>query len=144
MSRSENNSFNQFAIGFLIGAALGIFYAPHKGEETRKILKELLAQWEKKAREAGAQVVSQAKELKERAEPVIAEVKESVAPIVERVEPVITPIAQEIRTQVEEKFHDVVEPQLEQTKHEISETVEKAREQIRANLKNHPHFFRGV
>ena len=35
---STKNSFQAFVFGGLIGAAVGLLYAPHPGEKTRKIL----------------------------------------------------------------------------------------------------------
>ena len=39
---SNDGSFNTFTIGFVIGAVLGVLYAPQKGEDTRETLKKLL------------------------------------------------------------------------------------------------------
>jgi len=51
MSDSSGSNINAFLIGLIIGGALGVFFAPDKGEETRRKFKENYKEWSKKALE---------------------------------------------------------------------------------------------
>ena len=51
MEQNNNGGFNQFAVGLVVGAILGVLYAPKEGKESRQALKELLKVWEEKAGE---------------------------------------------------------------------------------------------
>jgi gas vesicle protein len=63
-------------MGAVIGAAVGILYAPHSGTETRAMLKEKAEHAKEKAEE----VVTEAKE---KAKVIVAEAKEKAAEIKE-------------------------------------------------------------
>ena len=59
---SDHDGSNKFVIGFLLGvvlgAAVGILYAPHPGRETRAILREKV----EVAREKAKEIVGEARE----------------------------------------------------------------------------------
>lgn len=61
----QNNQFNSFALGLIIGGILGILYAPAKGEETRKVLKKLLEEWAKKGEGLSGELGELINEVKE-------------------------------------------------------------------------------
>ncbi len=42
MSKKKSSGFGKFALGELVGASLGILFAPKKGSETRQDLKRLI------------------------------------------------------------------------------------------------------
>lgn len=91
----QNNSFNSFVLGFIIGGILGVLYTPTKGEETRKVLKKLLEEWSKKgvglSREVGeliAEVKEEAEPTLSKAEEVVEETKETITPIIEKITPI--------------------------------------------------------
>ena len=42
MSKKKSSGFGKFALGTLVGASLGILFAPKKGSETRQDLKRLI------------------------------------------------------------------------------------------------------
>ncbi|MFQ6098114.1 MAG: YtxH domain-containing protein [Armatimonadota bacterium] len=51
------------ALGFLVGAAVGILFAPKSGAETREELKQKAVELKEKAAESAATVAARAKEL---------------------------------------------------------------------------------
>ena len=63
---SEKESGGSFAIGFLIGAvvgvAVGFLYAPKAGKETRALLKQKASEVKEKASEVTAKVAGSAME----------------------------------------------------------------------------------
>jgi gas vesicle protein len=75
---SEHDSGKSFAIGFLVGAALGaaigILYAPHSGRETRAMIRE-------KAEHAKERAEAVIEEAKEKAKVIIADAKGAAADI---------------------------------------------------------------
>ena len=56
-----------FLTGGMIGAVLGVLFAPKKGDETRKELSGESEKWSGKAREAADTIKKTAEELKEKA-----------------------------------------------------------------------------
>jgi gas vesicle protein len=79
---AENNSGEvllSFVLGALIGAAVGVLFAPGSGKETRKKLKDL-------GEDLGEKMEHLGEEVKEKAEHIIEEGKEKILSHKERVE----------------------------------------------------------
>src|SRR3990172_5572105 len=131
--QNNNGGFNQFAVGLVVGAILGVLYAPKEGKESRQALKELLKVWEEKAGEITGEVKEKVVEVREAAQPIINEIRPIVQEKVSQAAELIEPIAQ------------VVARVIERAKAELNQTVEQVRQEIRENIqKPHPKFFRGV
>ena len=84
MAKKKSNA-GKFVLGALVGAALGLLFAPKSGKETRRIIKE-----------------KKAKDLKKHAEDLVAYTKDKATPVVEKA-------AEELR----EKAVDVTKTVLE-------------------------------
>lgn len=74
-------------LGALIGGTIALLYAPMKGEDTRRMIKD-------KAEAAGKMIQEKSEELKERAGEVVADVREMAAQTKKRGENVLECIKQ--------------------------------------------------
>ncbi len=83
--KDSNDSFLGGALfGALIGMVAGILLAPDKGENTRRKLKAVYADYSEKGRYLADEAVEAASELKLAAKPFVDEVEAKLAPIIER------------------------------------------------------------
>lgn len=90
----QNNDFNSFVLGFIIGGILGVLYAPAKGGETRKTLKKLIEEWSQKGEELSKEMGEKIEEVREEAQPLVEEARERVTPIIEEIKPIAEQIMQ--------------------------------------------------
>lgn len=73
MSKKKSSGFGKFALGAVVGASLGILFAPKKGSETRRELKQKMDEFTKKVKDIDMD------EVKELFEKKVAEIKEELA-----------------------------------------------------------------
>lgn len=115
--RSKNSSFSKgFFWGAVIGGILGVLFAPEKGENTRKKIKETAKDYEGKGKEAlekAGQELEKARvkyeEAAKKIEPVIERAKEKIEEVKVKSEPYVE-IAKEKATQVKEFIQENKDP----------------------------------
>ncbi len=76
--RKSGSSFAAFLFGGFIGMVLGILYAPRKGEETRKKLKDTINDIKEKSQDTIEKVKDTIEDVKDKAEELFQEGKEKV------------------------------------------------------------------
>ena len=124
---SKKKGFGKFLAGVGIGAGLGIFFAPKKGSETRRELKQKLNEMLEKAKNVDIEEVKQNIETK------IEEIKEELSDLDKEK---ALKIAKKKAKQLQEKAQDLVDyaiekgtPVLEKTAASIKEkTIEVTKE----------------
>lgn len=115
--RNKNSSFSKgFFWGAVIGGILGVLFAPEKGEDTRKKIKETAKDYEDKGKEAlekAGQELEKARikyeEAAKKIEPVIEKAKEKIEEVKVKSEPYVE-IAKEKATQVKEFIQENKDP----------------------------------
>ena len=138
---SNGGNFNTFTIGFVIGAILGVLYAPQKGEETRNTLKKLLED----AKDMGEIAKHKGGQVAQNVQPVVAEIKQQITPIVEEIKPMVEPVVEEVKDEAKEAMEEIVEPAMEKAKEDLTQTIEEARQDLRERIaKRRPRYFKGV
>jgi gas vesicle protein len=142
MSDGRGSNINAFLLGTIVGGVLGVLFAPDKGEETRKKIKENYKDWARKALEM-------AEDLGEGVEPYVEKAAEVVEPVVANVKRVVDqpkPLAEEIGREGEES---VAAPSVEGNLPTAKEELERVSDQARVELKkrdqkSRPRFFKGI
>lgn len=164
-NNQSGDGFNSFVLGFILGGVAGILYAPQRGEETRKALKEFLATWSQHAEGLSEEVRKVVEEVKEEVQPIITEKKEKIIPIVEKIKPIDgstklrepAPKLESATRRAEPAPLDnnpppppppnpsKPDPRVEKTKGDLDKVIEQARAEVRERVqKQHPKFFKGV
>ena len=127
MSKEKKNSKGKFIVGALVGAALGVLFAPKKGSETRKQLKEKLNEMVDKVKKLDMEDVKTTVEVK------VAEIKSGLEDLdKEKVLKFAKEKAKFLKEKAEDLFNYAVEkgtPVLEKTASAIREkTIEVTKE----------------
>lgn len=115
---SKKSGWGKFALGAVVGGALGVLFAPKSGKETRKELKEKADDLIKKAKEIDV------KEVKDK---IIAKTEEIVTEIRELDKEKVKEIAQEKVDLLKIKCEELVEL----AKEKGTPVVEKAAKEVR-------------
>lgn len=127
MSKNKKTSgFGKFLAGAAIGAGLGILFAPKKGSETRRDLKEKLDELANKVK--GIDV----KEVKESIEDKIEEIKMELADLDKEK---VLRIAKEKGNAIKEKSEELVNLAIEKGTPVLQKTAEEVREKAIAVVK---------
>ena len=90
--------------GAIIGGVLGVLYAPEKGEETRKKLKEVADDVNEKGKFVAEEAKVIAEEVKAVSQPLIAELEKNVKPVLEKAQK----SGKEVQVEVMEKIEQLV------------------------------------
>jgi gas vesicle protein len=80
---AEDNKFTYFVLGFGIGVAVGILFAPQSGEETRSLLKSKAGEGKEYLKQRGEKLYESAGELVEKGKSAVARQREQLAAAVE-------------------------------------------------------------
>jgi len=115
----SKKGLGKFVLGAMVGAGLGILFAPRSGKETRKILKEKMDDLVKKAKELDKEEVKEA---------VIAKINE----IKEGIKNLDKETAIEIAKKQGKKVRDKAEDLVEYVKEKGTPVMEKTAEGIRS------------
>lgn len=128
MSKEKKNSKGKFVVGALVGATLGVLFAPKKGSETRKQLKEKLNEMVDKVKNIDMEDVKTTVEAK------VAEIKSGLEDLdKEKVLKFAKEKAKLLKDKSEELFNYAVEkgtPVLEKTASAIREKTIIATKEI--------------
>lgn len=123
----KNTGTGKFLLGAMIGAGLGILFAPKSGSETRRDLKKKIDELVKKVREIDI------KEVKEELQDKIAEIKEELADLdKEKVLKIAKEKASDLKQRCEELVQLAIDkgtPVLEKAANEVREkTIDAVKE----------------
>jgi gas vesicle protein len=80
---ADDNKFTYFVLGFGIGIAVGILFAPQSGEETRQLLRTKADESKEYLKRRGEAFYESAGDLVEKGKDVVARQKEQLAAAVE-------------------------------------------------------------
>ena len=132
MSKKKEKGFGKFLLGAGLGAGLGILFAPKKGSDTRKELKEKAEEMIQRLKEVDAD------EVRENIEAKIYEIKEQLEELdKEKVLKIAKKKAEEIKDMADELVDYAVEkgtPVLEGTANSIREKAITLTKEVLAKL----------
>jgi gas vesicle protein len=80
---ADDNKFTYFILGFGIGVAVGILFAPQSGEETRQLLRAKAGEGKEYLKKRGEALYESAGDLVERGKSAVARQKDQLAAAVE-------------------------------------------------------------
>ncbi len=80
---ADENKITYFILGFGIGVAVGILFAPHSGEETRELLRTKADESKEYLKKRGETLYGSAGDLVEKGRSAVARQKEQLAAAVE-------------------------------------------------------------
>jgi gas vesicle protein len=80
---ADENKFTYFILGFGIGVAAGILFAPHSGEETREMLRAKADEGKDYLKKRGAELYDSAGNLVEKGKGAVVRQKDQLAAAVE-------------------------------------------------------------
>jgi len=102
----DNNSGGSFFkgafFGALVGAVLGVLYAPGPGEETRKKLKVAHDEYSVKGKKLLDNASAFAEDVRTTAAPLIKEVEEKVVPVLEKIAESSGPVRSEVMERIDQ------------------------------------------
>ena len=132
MSKKKKSGMGKFALGALIGAGLGVLFAPKKGEDTRQELKAAIEDMIRKVKEVDVE------EIKEEFEVKLFQLREELEDLdQEKVLKIAKKKAKQINDAAEELVDYAVEkgtPVLEKTAQSIREKAIMTTKQVLAKL----------
>ncbi len=130
----KKKGFSKFLTGVLVGAGLGVLFAPKKGNETRQELKEKIEEMLNKAKDVDID------EVKETIENKIEEIKEELEDLdKEKVKKIAVKKAEELKNKAEDLVEYAVSkgtPALEKTANSIREKVITITKEVLDKLEN--------
>ena len=134
MSKEKKKGMGKFVLGAMVGASLGVLFAPKKGSETRKELKEKIDELIGKVKEIDVQEVKENLELK------INELKSELEDLdKEKVAKIAKEKAKQLKTKAEELYALAKEkgtPVLQKAADEVRQKTIVAVEEILKKLKD--------
>ncbi|HSW48944.1 MAG TPA: YtxH domain-containing protein [Bryobacteraceae bacterium] len=80
---AEENKLTYFVLGFGIGVAVGILFAPQSGEETRNLLKSKAGEGKEYLKQRGEKLYESAGDVVEKGKSAVARQREQLAAAVE-------------------------------------------------------------
>jgi len=151
MSDNRGSNINAFLLGMIVGGVLGVLFAPGKGEETRRKLKENWREWSKKMLEVAEGFGEEFPEKLKEIEPHIEPVTETVQPLrqlADEIKPVIGNLTEEAEGWVQPVIESAQEIAGEKFP-EVGNTLGQVVDQAQAGFKKQgrriaPRFFKGI
>lgn len=102
-----SNSFVVGAVfGAVVGAALGMLFAPAEGKETRKKVKETQEKYKIKGAEVYEKASKTASDVRDVAEPLMRQVEEQLTPIIEAANRAGQPLKDQVVERIEQLAFD--------------------------------------
>lgn len=127
MSKKRSSGLSKFALGTLIGAGLGVLFAPKSGKETRKELKDKFDELVEKIKEIDIEEVKESFEVK------VEELKLEMASLDKEK---VLKIAEEKAEQIKEKADELVQLAIKTSQPYVEKTATDLRKSAIAVTKD--------